>query len=285
MSKVAWGLIGFALLAHACGAGDERNAARFAEAGGGGEPPEATAGVPSGGAGNDPSTTAGGQAEAGGTVSVPVNDGGAAGQPTLDDGVAGGGGDDGGGDDGDAGAGPVVLPDGVIANVPYVCASPFDGVVFDSYFYLEDFEDGALGSPGVSAPNTVSSLAGFGASLVESIDCDDGVVDGTCVDCDALYGQGTIELTFDAQVLGELPTHVGLVWTDGGAGASVSISGYDGADALIYTETADGLGDASVNGTVDEDRFFGIVHYAGIRRVVIVNSTGGLEIDHLQYGR
>jgi hypothetical protein len=168
--------------------------------------------------------------------------------------------------------------------VPYVCESPFEGVVFDDYFHLDDFEDAELDQPGVTAPNTRSSFVGFGAGFVDSVDCDDGAVDGTCLDCDALYGEGTIEFTFDAEVLGDLPSHVGLVWTDGGGGASVTITGYDDQDVSIYSQTVEGLGDNSVNGTVEEDRFFGIVHAAGIKRVVIVNSTGGLEIDHVQYG-
>lgn len=273
MPKVAWSLLAVAALAYSCGASDESKVVRADEAGAGGEPAEATAGVPNnGGSGGEASPTAGGHSGGeGGTPAELPNEAGAAGQST--------------GPGGAAGAGPVVLPDGGIVGVPYVCESPFEGVVFDDYFHLDDFEDAALSTPGVTAPNTSSSFLDFGSSFVDSVDCDDGAVDGTCFECDALFGQGTIEFTFDAEVLGELPSHVGLVWTDGGAGASVSITGYDDQDMIIYTETVEGLGDASVNGTVDEDRFFGIVHAAGIQRVVIVNSTGGLEIDHLQYGR
>jgi hypothetical protein len=178
----------------------------------------------------------------------------------------------------------VVLPDGVIVNVPYSCISPFEGVAFDDYFYLEDFEDGPLATPGVTS-STLTLSSSAGSNLVDSVDCDDGAIDGACTACDALYGNGTIDMTFDAQVLGDLPTHVGVVWTDGGGGANVTITGYDAANGVIYTETVMGIGDASIYGTVEEDRFFGIVHYAGVHRVVIVNSTGGVEIDHLQYGR
>ena len=270
--KVAWTLVALAALAYSCGASDDSDADRETEAGAAGEPAEAAAGAPNtGGSSGDPSPTAAGQPGEGGTPSQLPSEAGAAGQST--------------GAGGAAGAGPVVLPDGGIVDVPYVCASPFDGVAFDDYFYLDDFEDAALNTPGVTAPNTVSSLTGFGAAVVDSVDCDDDAVDGTCLECDALFGEGTIEFTFDAEVLGELPSHVGLVWTDGGQGASVTITGYDDQDVSIYNETVEGLGDGSINGTVGEDRFFGIVHAAGIKRVVIVNSTGGLEIDHLQYGR
>jgi hypothetical protein len=278
MLKVAWSLLACAVLAASCGSSDDRKSAREAEAGAGGEPADSGAGVSNGGS-NEPAAPAGGQPGSAGEGGAgdARND---AGGPSEPDVVAGAAGAIGAG-----GAGPVVLEEGGIVDVPYVCESPFDGVAFDSYFYLDDFEDAALSTPGVSAPNTVSSLTGFGASVVDSVDCNDGAVDGSCLDCDALYGQGTIEFSFDAEVLGELPTHVGLVWTDGGAGASVSITGYDEADTSIYSQTVEGLGDVSVAGTVEEDRFFGIVHFGGIKRVVIVNSTGGLEIDHLQYGR
>jgi hypothetical protein len=110
------------------------------------------------------------------------------------------------------------------------------------------------------------------------------VVDGTCANCDALYGNGSIEVSFDAALLGQLPSHVGMVWTDGGANSNVTITGYDAADGVIYSQAVEGIGDDSIYGTVEEDRFFGIVHYEGVKRVTVLNSTGGVEIDHLQYG-
>lgn len=178
----------------------------------------------------------------------------------------------------------VVLPDGVIAGVPYTCESPFAGVRFPSYFHLENWEDGALNTPGATASSTQLSSS-FGVSLIDSIDCDDGATDGTCVDCDALWASGTVEVTFDGTALGGLPTHTGLVWTDGGFGTDVTITAFDASDQLVDTQTVSGIGDDSISGTVAEDRFFGIVHMAGIRRIVVVNNSGGVEIDHLQYGR
>jgi hypothetical protein len=178
----------------------------------------------------------------------------------------------------------LVLPDGVIAGVPYTCESPFAGVRFSSYFHLENWEDGALNTPGATASSTQLSSS-FGPSLIDSIDCDDGATDGTCVDCEALWASGTVEVTFDGTALGGLPTHTGLVWTDGGFGADVTITAFDASDQPVDTRTVSGIGDNSNSGTVAEDRFFGIVHMAGIRRIVVVNSSGGVEIDHLQYGR
>jgi hypothetical protein len=62
---------------------------------------------------------------------------------------------------GNGGAASVVLPDGVITDVPYTCDSPFSDVVFESYFHLEDFEDSVIETPGVAADsNTFSSSFG-----------------------------------------------------------------------------------------------------------------------------
>jgi hypothetical protein len=255
-----------------CGSSDERVKVPGASAGeagmaeGGGPGDEQVAGQP-------PVEPQGGSGGVGRAGEGGVQQAGAAGSPAAEAGAAGQG-----------GAGAVVLPDGVLANVPYSCESPFAGVEFASYFHLENFEEGGLATPGVTASsNTLSSS--FGASLVDSVDCDDELIDGKCTGCEALYGEGSVEVSFDASVLGALPTHVGMVWTDGGGGASVTITGYDAADAVIYSETVEGIGDSIIYGTVEEDRFFGIVHYEGVKRVVVTNSTGGVEIDHLQYGR
>lgn len=183
-----------------------------------------------------------------------------------------------------------VLPSGLLGPIAYVSRadSPFNGVAFGSYSHFEDWEDSALNTPGVTAnPDTLSSS--FGASLIDSVDGDDGVVDGKCVkavgSCNAAFGNGTITFTFDATVLGALPTHVGIVWTDGSPSSDAIFEAYDDADVLIGTRTAATLGNADNNGTTDEDRFFGVVHPAGVKKVVIKSSSGGVEADHLSYGR
>ncbi len=79
------------------------------------------------------------------------------------------------------------------------------------------------------------------------------------------------------------PPLIGQVQLD--FATDVTITGYDANDVVIYTQTVSGIGDNSISGTTEEDRFFGIVHYGGVKRVVVVNSSGGVEIAHLQYGR
>ena len=53
--------------------------------------------------------------------------------------------------------------------------SPFNGYDFDS-FYLENFEDGLLNVPGVSA--STGSVVGPGGAT-DSVDGDDGTIDGS----------------------------------------------------------------------------------------------------------
>jgi hypothetical protein len=275
-----------------CGSSDDHHAGPTSAAG-------------EGNAGEAGSNNEGGSASTptGGSAGKANNAAGAAGAPDVPAGGSGGdsngnaggvagvtptaGADTGGVNAGGAGGATFVeLSDGPIVDVPYTCDSPFQDVNFPSYFYLEDFEDGTLSTPGVTSTSSTTSANSGDPSLVDSVDCDDGVVDGICVGCDALFsGSGSIQVTFDAQALGALPTHVGMVWTDGGFGSTVTVTGYDVADQVIYTQTVNGIGDNSNYGTTAEDRFFGIVHYAGVKSVKLANSSGGIEIDHLQYGR
>jgi hypothetical protein len=60
---------------------------------------------------------------------------------------------------------------------------------------------------------------------------------------------------------------------------------YDAADVLIGTKTAPGVGDPSFTGGTAEDRFFGVVHPAGVKKIIVKSSAGGVEVDHLTYGR
>jgi hypothetical protein len=281
MVKAVYLLLGLGVFVYSCGSSDDHKTTPDSEAGAAGDA-SSTPDAAGGGAGPSQSPSAAGE---GGSSGGAVGQGGM----LAAAGVAGeaSAGEAGAGEASAGGAGGqpnVVLPDGVIVDVPYSCASPFEGVAFDSYFHLENFEDGALDAAGVTTSSSTLSSS-FGAGLVDSVDCDDGVVDGTCAGCDALYGNGSLEVGFDAGVLGQLPSHVGMVWTDGGADSSVTITGYDASDSVIYSESVPGIGDTSIYGTVEEDRFFGIVHYEGIKRVTVLNSTGGVEIDHLQYGR
>lgn len=187
----------------------------------------------------------------------------------------------------DAPAGP--LPDGTLEPVGYrsFSDSPFNGRSF-SFFFLEDWEDGLINTPGVTSSST-SLGSSFGAGLVDAVDGDDGVVDGRCVktagNCESGFAGGSITFSFNPAALDGYPTHVGVVWTDGGFGTDVTFEAFGPTDQSLGTRTVTALGDGSNFGTVEEDRFFGVVASGGVRRIEIRNSSGGLEVDHLQYGR
>lgn len=94
--------------------------------------------------------------------------------------------------------------------------SPFTGLPF-SYFYLENFEDGFLNTPGVSANS--GAIVGIPNNATDSVDGDDGVIDGVGNLGHSLYsGNGLTHFTFlfACATLGGLPTHAGIVWTDVG---------------------------------------------------------------------
>jgi hypothetical protein len=169
---------------------------------------------------------------------------------------------------------------------PYLCSddSPFAGGSF-TYFYLETFEDHLLNVPGVTpSAGGVTSVI-FGPSIHDSVDCDDGVVDGSGLQGDSFFVAGAnVTFRFDAAVLGSLPTTAGIVWTDGAQGTDVVFDALDESGAVVGTVSAR-LGDGGNNGGTEEDRFFGVEYAAGLSAVRIRHSAGGLEVAHLQYGR
>ena len=162
--------------------------------------------------------------------------------------------------------------------------SPLGGRSF-TYFHLENFEDHQLNTPGVSA-NTggVTSIA-FGSGLHDSVDGDDGVIDGKGLNGDSYFagnGASGITFTFDAGVLGSLPTHAGIVWTDGAG--QVFIEAFDSNGVSMGTRGPYNFPDNVIDGTTAEDRLLGAYNKDGISAIKIRNTSGGIEVDHLQYG-
>ena len=181
------------------------------------------------------------------------------------------------------------LPEGLIGPIPYLARAdnPLNGITFASYTHFENWETGTLTVPGVT-PGAGYAVVSGGNTLTDSVDGDDGALDGTCAKaggCGSAFGGGTLDFTFDAAVLGGLPTHVGIAWTDGATGCDASFEAYDALNVLIGTRTATGVGDATNTGSTAEDRYFGVVHAAGVKRIVVKSSAGGVEVDHLLYGR
>lgn len=170
--------------------------------------------------------------------------------------------------------------------------SPLAALDFSGgYFFLENFEDHALNTLGAS-----SSVAGsgptsivFGPNVHDSVDADDGALDGSGLQGDSWFNSGaSTGFAFSAGALGALPTHVGLVWTDGPFQTPVTLTawGADNVTVVCSIVGAAGFANSSFNGETSEDRFFGCVDGGGIARVQLTNVLGGgIEVDHLQYGR
>jgi hypothetical protein len=173
---------------------------------------------------------------------------------------------------------------GAVGPSPYLSSddSPFKSLNLTN-FQLEDFEDHLLNVPGVTgSPGGVTSVV-FGPSVHDSVDADDGAIDGSGLNGDDWFASpALVTFTFDAQVLGGLPTHAGLVWTDGTD--PISLEAFDGNGNSLGTVGPVNSADASFNGETAEDRFLGWTDSGGIGSIRVTSGPGGIELDHLQYG-
>ena len=162
--------------------------------------------------------------------------------------------------------------------------SPFAGTSFN-YFYLENFEDGLLNTPGVSVNFGSVLTAG---SYRDSVDADDGTINGSGSAGSSYYttnGATGLTFTFDAGVLGALPTHAGIVWTDASRNVNVTFEIYGPTNNFVAGVTTNNEGDGSFTGETAEDRFYGMAFYMdGITSIKIFQDSLDMEVDHLQYG-
>lgn len=169
--------------------------------------------------------------------------------------------------------------------------SPFDAGGY-SYFHLEDFEDGLLNTPGVSASANGGALTPN--VLTDSVDADDGAVDGQGQAGRSLYSGPNRSITFSfvpAALGGFYPTHAGIVWTDVGFTDSglgfgmVTFEAFDELGASLGLVGPFALGDGAATGGTTEDRFFGATNATGISAIQIsMPDSADWEVDHLQYG-
>jgi hypothetical protein len=161
--------------------------------------------------------------------------------------------------------------------------SPFAAGGFD-YFYLENFEDQLLNTPGVTV-NGGDSTRSINAAAVDSVDADDGTINGSGSLGNSWFittGTTGLTFTFDSGVLGSLPTAAGLVWTDGAN--PVTFEAFDALGNSLGTVGPATIADGSYYGTTADDNFFGVTNAGGISKINIHSGAAGIEVDHLQYG-
>ncbi len=162
--------------------------------------------------------------------------------------------------------------------------SPFKSLSF-SAFWLEDFEGWTYHTPGATYSGNGINVGYFG-DMQDSVDGDDGVIDGFGAYMASMWAWGDpgVTITFDADALGGLPTHAGVVWTDGDN--PVMFEAFDGSGNSLGAIGPVYIADDGYGGTTAEDRFFGVESLAGVGSIRITNGGGeGMEIDHVQYGR
>jgi hypothetical protein len=179
--------------------------------------------------------------------------------------------------------------------------SPFIDGIRAGTIYLEDFEDQALNTPFVTAPD---NLGYFGTTVradfpistsSRGVDGDDGVIDGvvnlgdswTTIDSSSFSVSRFKRFDFVPDALGRLPSYVGIVVTevrtlsddvDAGvrnAAGEFLFSNGEFDPLEWFTEEGSLRGDASTH------RFIGFYAEEGISTFLINNVS---QVDHLQHG-
>lgn len=163
---------------------------------------------------------------------------------------------------------------------------------------LEDFEDHTLDfgiSVSAGAPVSYLGVGSLSASpgLVDSVDADDGFIDGSGSLGDAFFflplsGLPSMTFTFAAPPSSgpPLPTAAGLVWTDGlSSPATITFEAFGPGMVSLGTTSFLSPGGATFSGQTAEDRFVGVTDLGGILALRISMDTfSGLEVDHIQFG-
>lgn len=157
-------------------------------------------------------------------------------------------------------------------------------------YEIETFEDGTL-DHGITITDGEIIPPGFETGLgdlTDSVDGDDGVIDGTGQTNEGGYSYFTSGNSITVTLPGIMQS-AGAVWTDGATSLTdVTFEAFDeNGDSLGLYSVGD-LADDSIMGTTAEDTFLGFSYgdgvTTGITRFTITNVGGlGLEIDHIQF--
>lgn len=172
------------------------------------------------------------------------------------------------------------------------------------FFFLEDFEDGILNTPGLLSNDGDPRDLGAILSLRENPHTDSVGEDRVGDDAHSFSKEGCpgtpLEFSFDRSALGgRLPTHAGIVLTDGPKvpDRKVVFQAFDGAGHPVgrIERFAHEIFQDRRDPAPDRARFFGVIHPEGVSKIslAVVDAEGkplkegdanyGFEVDHIQY--
>jgi hypothetical protein len=158
---------------------------------------------------------------------------------------------------------------------PYLSAADTPAGFPSGVMDVEDCEDGVLDPRLIVLTATILPPGG----ITDSVDADDGAIDGSGTAGYSLFGFPPFEVEF----VPPLPTAAGLVWTDGGTPTDVTFEAFGAGGQSLGSIGPFPIGDNNNGGGTDEDRFFGVRDDAGILRLRVMHTSGGIEIDHIQF--
>lgn len=183
-----------------------------------------------------------------------------------------------------AGGGSAAAQSTFLEPLPYLSVADNPFYVSPFTHLLEDFEDGTLDLPGVSIGSGAVRLPG---PTTDSVDADDGIIDGFGVDGHSWASpSGTLlNISFDPAILGGYPTEVGLVWTDGNKQAGVTFLAFGPAPSGLFLGQQLYVFGDGLEGTTADDRFIGVSNPNGIGSITVINVLGEIEIDHITLNR
>lgn len=169
---------------------------------------------------------------------------------------------------------------------PYLSTADLPSGFFqgNSPTLLESFESGSLNAS-LSASSGVVVSPGTGDGYRDSVDADDGAIDGVGNGSSWFVSSAASGVTFTFNG-GSLPTAFAVVLTDAPFSSTITFSAVDGSGNSLGSITRSGFVDNSFLSATAEDRFFGIQYADGIKSITI-SGTGveGMEVDHVQYGQ
>jgi hypothetical protein len=168
--------------------------------------------------------------------------------------------------------------------VPYTSRtnSPWAAELLVGFLHFYDFE--ASGNLDRSVATNSAALHSQAGGATDSVDADDGAVDGSGNNGSSLRADGLgTELVFGFQTnsIQPYPIQAGIVFTDGGGRVIFEAIAADGTS--LGSVTNGPFTSSTFEGDVTNDRFFGVENAGGIAAIKITSESGGLEVDHLQF--